>query len=44
MSLEAVPADVPTVENSGSQWAGEFDPLAEDEERRVLFGALDSFK
>lgn len=25
-------------------WEGEFDPLADPEERRVLFTALDSFR
>lgn len=25
-------------------WEGEFDPLADPEERRVLFAALDSFR
>ena len=26
------------------EWNGDFDPLADPEERRVLFGALDSFR
>lgn len=25
-------------------WAGDFDPLADPDERRVLFAALDSFR
>ncbi|XHG07298.1 hypothetical protein AWENTII_010454 [Aspergillus wentii] len=31
-------------EDEPRSWAGEFDPLAEDEERRVLFATLDSFR
>lgn len=30
-------------ENVG-EWEGDFDPLADPEERRVLFAALDSFR
>jgi carnosine N-methyltransferase len=26
------------------EWGGDFDPLSDPEERRVLFGALDSFR
>ena len=33
----------PLVENEG-QWAGDFDPLSDNDERLVLFAALDSFK
>ena len=31
-------------EHSTETWEGEFDPLADPEERRVLFTALDSFR
>ena len=30
--------------DSDGQWAGDFDPLADEAERRVLFAALDSFR
>ncbi|KAJ5901558.1 hypothetical protein N7495_002086 [Penicillium taxi] len=33
----------PTPDNE-EEWAGEFDPFADPEERRVLFAALDSFR
>lgn len=26
------------------EWAGDYDPLADNEESRVLFAALDSFR
>lgn len=26
------------------EWAGDYDPLADEEESRVLFAALDSFR
>lgn len=32
-----------SVESDG-QWAGDFDPLSDNDERLVLFAALDSFK
>lgn len=31
-------------EENGGQWAGDFDPLSDNDERLVLFAALDSFK
>lgn len=31
-------------EQTTETWEGEFDPLADPEERRVLFTALDSFR
>jgi carnosine N-methyltransferase len=29
---------------ASEEWAGDFDPLSDDEERRVLFAALDAFR
>lgn len=29
---------------NAEQWGGDFDPFADPEERRVLFGALDSYR
>ena len=33
-----------TQEEESPEWAGDFDPLSDPEERRVLFAALDSFR
>lgn len=30
--------------NDSQSWQGDFDPFADQEERRVLFAALDSFR
>jgi hypothetical protein len=32
------------VHAKAEEWEGDFDPLSDTEERRVLFAALDSFK
>lgn len=31
-------------EDQHQEWAGEYDPLADEAERKVLFSVLDSFK
>jgi hypothetical protein len=36
--------DVRSVHDDGEEWAGDFDPLADKEEQRVLFATLDSFR
>jgi hypothetical protein len=36
--------DLQSGHDDGEEWAGDFDPLADKEEQRVLFAALDSFR
>jgi hypothetical protein len=31
-------------EQTEEEWAGDFDPFSDPDERRVLFAALDSFR
>ena len=31
-------------ESGAGQWTGDFDPLSDADERRVLFATIDSFK
>lgn len=33
-----------TLDENPGEWSGEYDSLADAEERRVLFAALDSFR
>jgi hypothetical protein len=37
------PGQMATADDNQS-WQGDFDPLSDQEERRVLFAALDSFR
>lgn len=34
----------PTDDSETRSWAGDYDPLSDPEDRRVLFAALDSFR
>jgi hypothetical protein len=33
-----------SIDADNNEWAGDFNPLSDAEERRVLYAALDSFK
>lgn len=37
-------SDSPPLEGEEQTWAGDYDPFADPEERRVLFAAFDSFR
>jgi hypothetical protein len=40
----AMQAESLTMEAEAGEWGGDFDPFSDQEEKRVLFAALDSFR